>query len=78
MANKYTVTINATITSGDEQDAVYAKALAAIKAVGSNCLVQQMNLNQWVDQYNSKAQVFNEDGTPYVAPSTETETQTAE
>lgn len=72
MANKYTVTINATITSEDEQDAVYTKVLTAVKAVGSNCLVQQMNMNQWVDQYQSKPQVFNADGTPYIDPTSET------
>ncbi len=76
MANKYTVTIEGTITSDEEQDAVYAKILAAVKTVGSNCLVQHITMNQWVDQYNSKAQVFNEDGTPYIAPET-AETQTA-
>ena len=72
MANKFTVTINATITTEDEQDALYAKVLAAVKGVGTNCMVQQMNINQWVDQYNSKPQVFNEDGTPYVEPTTDT------
>lgn len=66
MANKFTVTINATITTEDEASAMMDKVLAAIKSVGTNCLVQQFNSNQWVDQVNSKAQVFNADGTEYV------------
>lgn len=77
MANKFTITVNATVTSQEEQDKVYSQVYAAMQAIGTKTLINQMNINQWVDDVNSKPQVFNDDGTPYVESETITEDTSA-
>ena len=66
MANKFTITINATITTDKEAAGLLADVYATVGTLGTNCIIQQVNSNQWVDQTNSKAQVFNADGTPRI------------
>lgn len=69
MANKFTISANFTVTSTKRADEVIADVYAALQSLGSNCIVQQTNCNQWVDQVTSTAQTFNDDGTPVVQES---------
>lgn len=74
MANKYTITVNVTVTSQEEQDKIYSKIYTTLQTIGSKTLINQVNINQWVDAVNSKPQVFNDDGTPYIEKETVAET----
>ena len=73
MAYKYTVTINATITTTKAYDAVVSEMTEAVKGLGTATLTTNVQVNQWVDQTTMQPQVFNDDGTPYVEPTTVTE-----
>lgn len=64
MANKYTVSANFTVTSSKSAPELLNDVYTALQTLGSNCLINQMNYNQWVDNVNSAPQVFNDDGTP--------------
>ena len=71
MAIKYTVTINTTITTEKSQSELIAAIESAMNGVGTSILTQGININAWVDQVNSRTQVFNDDGTPYEEPQDE-------
>ena len=64
MANKFTITVNFTVTAEKEASAVMADVYSTLATLGTNCLIQQTNCNQWVDQVNSVPQVFSTDGKP--------------
>ena len=74
MANKFTITANFTVTAEKEASAIMADVYAALATLGTNCLVQQTNCNQWVDHVNSLPQTFSTDGKP--TPVEETAGQT--
>ena len=71
MATKYTIAINTTITTDKTRAEVIAAIDAALAGIGTSVLTQGININAWVDQINSRPQVFNDDGTPFEEPQTE-------
>ncbi len=78
MAYKYTITINATITTTKDYDAVVSDMTEAVKGLGTATLTTNVQANQWVDQTTMEAQIFNDDGTPYVEPVQLKEIETTE
>ena len=75
MSSEYTITANFIVTSEKDAANVISDVYKSLLMIGSNCLIQQVNCNQWVDQTNSTAQVFNDDGTPKI---TETDVEIVE
>lgn len=68
MAYKYTITINATVTTTKAYDALIAEMTEAVKSLGTSTLTTNVQANQWVNQTTMQPQIFNDDGTEYVAP----------
>lgn len=68
MAYKYTITINATITTTKDYDAVISDMTEAVKGFGTSTLTTNVQANQWVDQMTMQPQIFNDDGTQYIEP----------
>lgn len=66
MASKYTISVSATVTTDVTQSDLVTAIREAFAAIGTSTIVQGVSINQWIDPVNSKAQVFNDDGTPYV------------
>lgn len=78
MAYKYTITINATVTTTKAYDALIAEMTEAVKSLGTSTLTTNVQANQWVDQMTMQPQIFNDDGTEYVAPVELQEIETTE
>lgn len=78
MAYKYTITINATVTTTKAYDALIAEMTEAVKSLGTSTLTTNVQANQWVNQTTMQPQIFNDDGTEYVAPVELQEIETTE
>jgi hypothetical protein len=71
MAYKYTISLNATVTTTEAYDALISAMTQAVATLGTATLVNNVQANQWVNQSTMKPQVFNDDGTPYVEPTSD-------
>lgn len=73
MAYKYTISLNATVTTTKTYDQLIQLMTQAVTTLGTATLTNNVQANQWVDQQTMQPQQFNDDGTVYVAPTTVTE-----
>jgi len=73
MAYKYTISLNATVTTTTTYDQLIQLMTQAVATLGTATLTNNVQANQWVDQASMQPQIFNDDGTVYVAPTTVTE-----
>ena len=68
MAYKYTISLNATVTTTKTYDQLNQLMSQAVATLGTATLTNNVQANQWVDQTSMQPQIFNDDGTPYVEP----------
>ena len=68
MAYKYTISLNATVTTTKTYDQLIQLMTQAVATLGTATLTNNVQANQWVDQQTMQPQQFNDDGTPYVEP----------
>lgn len=68
MAYKYTISLNATVTTTKTYDQLIQLMTQAVATLGTATLTNNVQANQWVDQTSMQPQIFNDDGTPYVEP----------
>lgn len=68
MAYKYTVSLNATVTTTKSYDQLIQLMTEAVTTLGTATLTNNVQANQWVDQQTMQPQKFNDDGTLYVEP----------
>ena len=68
MAYKYTISLNATVTTTKTYDQLIQLMTQAVATLGTATLTNNVQANQWVDQTSMQPQQFNDDGTPYVEP----------
>ena len=73
MAYKYTISLNATVTTTKSYSQLIQAMGDVVATLGTSTLLNNVQANQWVDQMTMQPQIFNDDGTPYVAPTTVTE-----
>lgn len=73
MAYKYTISLNATVTTTKTYDQLIQLMTQAVTTLGTATLTNNVQANQWVDQQTMQPQQFNDDGTVYVEPTTVTE-----
>ena len=73
MAYKYTISLNATVTTTKTYDQLIQLMTQAVSTLGTATLTNNVQANQWVDQTSMQPQIFNDDGTVYVEPTTVTE-----
>lgn len=73
MAYKYTISLNATVTTTKTYDQLIQLMTQAVATLGTATLTNNVQANQWVDQTSMQPQQFNDDGTVYVEPTTVTE-----
>lgn len=68
MAYKYTISLNATVTTTKAYDQLIQLMTQAVTTLGTATLTNNVQANQWVDQTTMQPQIFNDDGTPYIEP----------
>jgi hypothetical protein len=68
MAYKYTISLNATVTTTKTYDQLIQLMTQAVTTLGTATLTNNVQANQWVDQQTMQPQQFNDDGTVYVEP----------
>lgn len=68
MAYKYTISLNATVTTTKTYDQLIQLMTQAVATLGTATLTNNVQANQWVDQTSMQPQIFNDDGTVYVEP----------
>ena len=68
MAYKYTISLNATVTTTKTYDQLIQLMTQAVATLGTATLTNNVQANQWVDQMSMQPQIFNDDGTPHVEP----------
>ena len=66
MAYKYTISLNATVTTTKTYDQLIQLMTQAVVTLGTATLTNNVQANQWVDQTSMQPQIFNDDGTVYV------------
>ncbi len=73
MAYKYTISLNATVTTTKSYSQLIQAMGEVVATLGTSTLLNNVQANQWVDQMTMQPQIFNDDGTPYVEPAEVTE-----
>ena len=68
MAYKYTISLNATVTTTKTYDQLIQLMTQAVATLGTATLTNNVQANQWVDQMSMQPQIFNDDGTLHVEP----------
>lgn len=68
MAYKYTISLNATVTTTKSYSQLIQAMGEVVATLGTSTLLNNVQANQWVDQMTMQPQIFNDDGTVYVEP----------
>lgn len=73
MAYKYTISLNATVTTTKSYSQLIQAMGEVVATLGTSTLLNNVQANQWVDQMTMQPQIFNNDGMPHVEPAEVTE-----
>ena len=73
MAYKYTISLNATVTTTKSYSQLIQAMGEVVATLGTSTLLNNVQANQWVDQMTMQPQIFNNDGTQHVEPAEVTE-----